>query len=192
MVLSANQAAELLHAAVGISVRSAREVLATGLAGPPTRLRGMHLYPADTVQRLALRRPVRRDALTSLTGGELLVLRLGSGSGFRVSAPVEVREAAVQRHFRPSPLLRVHLRRRIAEHGALPMIATVGGFVVLGADVTDLHPSPDGGSPPPSLMRMAGPGDWFAGFEERWFGTGPGGPWRLWKVGGPQVSRLQQ
>ena len=68
-----------------------------------------------------------------------------------------------------SPWTCVWMRSRIERHGYLPLVATLAGFVVSGADIRDATTA--------GTLNLAEPGPWFRTFEGRRLTTGPGRSW---------------
>ncbi len=167
MLISAREAAEVLEP-IGLGRRHADRVLASGLAGEPVRTRSAVLYEAERVRDLAGRRTVgyrelmdrcragffvaRRDVDVRLTREEQLA-RLRGGWG-------EV-----------SPWAWLGVRLQIERQGSLPFLATVSGFVVLGADIIGLHSQ--------SELVLGPAGGWYDEVAGCRFPTGPGRPWVL-------------
>ena len=63
------------------------------------------------------------------------------------------------------------MHHQVVRYGALPFVATVGGLVVLGADIVDTRGL--------SGLVLEPPGPWFGVVDGRWLPTGPGRPWVL-------------
>jgi hypothetical protein len=181
MLVSAREAAEMLGA-LRLSRQSARAVLAAGLAGPPLESRGALLYPRGRILELVRTPFPDRELLARLAGppGEgILVLRLGPASGFHVELPrVAQREIVSRVAGEPSVYLRLRLRLAIQRLGFTPCVATIGGFVVYGGDVTAVQV---GGPTGPTLLELAEPGGWYDDLKGRRFPTGPGSAFRLWR-----------
>ena len=77
------------------------------------------------------------------------------------------------------------LAARVRIFGRLPWIATLCGFVVLGADLTGFCVGPDG----QVGFRLEPPGRWSEVVEGRWFPTGSGG--RSWATRDPPLPTGQ-
>ena len=71
-----------------------------------------------------------------------------------------------------SPWRWVALGCQIDRLGRIPFVATVSGFVVLGADIVGLGPG--------SELSLAEPGSWFDPVSDGRLPTGPGRPWFLY------------
>ena len=81
-----------------------------------------------------------------------------------------------------SPWTTVWLRVRIERHGAFPLVATVGGFVVAGANIE--YVGTDG------RLDLAEAGDWFEPLRERRLVTGPGRDWWIRGLDRPPAPRV--
>jgi len=71
-----------------------------------------------------------------------------------------------------SPWTRLLLHTRVAD-GPMPFVATICGFVALGADITDVTVEPDGAT----SLGLSAPGSWFGLVVRRRLPTGPGRSW---------------
>lgn len=71
------------------------------------------------------------------------------------------------------------LRMLLAEHGSVPMVVTVAGYVISGTEVVGV--STDDGRPPRTALETRPAAAWFDAFEERRLVTGPGDPWLFWR-----------
>jgi hypothetical protein len=167
MWMSSRDARAVL-ATIGVSSRGARRVLGSGLAGEPVRTRSAVLYDEERVQALVERPTLgfpdlvdhcpegvfvaRRQVDARLTRAEQLV-HLSGGWG------------AV------STWRWVAMAHQIRQHGSLPFVATVSGFVVLGADVKGLLGF--------SELVLGPSGPWFDAVADCRIPTGPGRPWVL-------------
>ena len=63
------------------------------------------------------------------------------------------------------------MQLQIEANGSLPMVATIAGFVVFGADVVELRGF--------SELVLTEPGAWFDSWARSRLSTGPGRPWVL-------------
>lgn len=64
--------------------------------------------------------------------------------------------------------------------GRLPWVATICGFVLVGADLTGFREDPSGMGHGTSFV-LESPGEWFAAFDGRRLPTTVGGhSWLLW------------
>jgi hypothetical protein len=177
-VMSGREArARLEHA--GISGWRARSALECGLAGPPVRTRSIHLYEADRVEALANRRVVDPwEMRTRAPEGFLLSRRAVSVD---VSHAELLEELSAMPHGM-SPYRALSLRFADRHVDGLPFVATVAGFVVLGAEIRGLKGR---------TMLLRPPGAWFDGMADVQFPTGQGRPWtlqepRMWRTPPPR------
>lgn len=86
---------------------------------------------------------------------------------------------------------RIRIRTLIAEQGFVPFVATVCGFVAVGANITGVtarHPegriTGDGENwrgIPGADLDLAPPGPWFDLFRDTRMPGGRGAHWRLWR-----------
>jgi hypothetical protein len=187
--ITQREAAEILHEDIGVHRESARRMLAAGLVG-----RGRSTSRATYY----LRRVVDDFVAAYRTAGplpqrdrNLVLVRVGPGR--------------VRLHMQPEDLLdrlgdgwRMSFRWRllldaVMERGERPgFLVTVGGFVVLGADIVGVswagRPPADGGyaGKEESLktrFELEGPGEWYAEWHARHVPTGRGGAaLRVWPV----------
>jgi hypothetical protein len=178
VLISGRQATTVLFQA-GLTRRQARRVLDTGLAGSPHRTAGSHLYDADRVVGFAARPWLTETEVDLLFPRELFIAR----RDIDVSAPEDVQLSAVRDNWDLSPWSRVLLRVRCAEHGFVPLVVTVGGFVVLGAEITDVFVA----APRRAVLALRAPGDWFEPVRGIRLSSGPGRDFvvRGWNRPGP-------
>ena len=194
--MTGREAAECL-AALGIERESARRALAAGVAGAGVRTRAAVLYDRARVESLVDRAQVpldHRDVddLPAACRGGTLVVRLSprrpddgssrSWQGADTTAPREEQWDAARMWFRMSPWTRVLLRSRASTGRPAPFVATVGGFVVLGADVLGVDVEARGTS-----LRLGEPGDWFECWREGRFEGGARSRWQWWIPGEDHV-----
>ena len=197
--LVSSREAEDALGTLGISRRSARLVLASGLAGQPLRTRGALLYDATRVRDLVAAPEVER-ALQRVRWPGLLVVRLGAATPLDLAASQAAQFAAVAGPWQLSPWLRARLGLAVRQHGRAAFVATVGTFVALGADIVGTHVrgattggGPDVGSSEQepdragAMLELSPPSDWFDGFRGRRLPTGGGGPWRYWSLPPPAL-----
>jgi len=167
MLISGRQATTLLFEA-GLTQRQARAVLASGLAGMPVPTPGAHLYDEETVLGLAARPCLGRQEVALACPGALFVAR----RWVDVLAAPEDRVRALTRQWDlgvrgANVSLAVHLHAL----GPVPFVATVCGFVVLGAEITRLVGEPGGTT---YRMELGEPGAWFETLADRRVRLGPG------------------
>ena len=168
MLISGREAA-LRLAEIGMPRRQARLALGAGLAGEPVRTRSAVLYDSARVDELVGRPPVSPGALARECPGGLFVdRRVVDVRRLEVvgSAAVE----SVDLGWLSGAIFAINVRR-----DPLPYVATVCGFVVLGAEIIDIRP--DGGGR--HHLQLAPPGAWFEAWRGRRWRTGPGRAWSV-------------
>ena len=152
-------------ASAGVTERRARRALACGLAGTPIRTRGTHLYEAERVGALAERRVVGLAEMTERCSDGYFVSR----RTLEVTADrADLLEELGAGYEGMSTWTRLSLWSGAQNKGGLPFVATVAGFVVLGAAIVDAS----GGR-----LVFAEPGDWFDGLADTQLLTGRGRTW---------------
>jgi hypothetical protein len=176
MLLSANQAARVL-AEIGIARTQAQALLASGLAGSGMRAGGALLYDEQRVRELAARRVVDPDELSAACPHGLYIARIDRTRGVDVTSGWAelARRLALQP---PMPAMtRALLGARMAAYPQLPWVATLCGYVVLGADALGAVVATSGSI----AFTLAPPSSWFNVIVDRVLPTGRGGrPWVVW------------
>lgn len=171
MLISGRQAAGVL-ATLGLNLPQAQQVLRAGLAGEPLQTSNALLYEKDRVQALADRRGVRVDEVDAACPCGLVVVRLGRGQPMCVTSSWAERADLARGPWDLSVARRIRIRLAAERLGGFPLVATLGGFVVLGADITDIRGAgPQDGR---SVLDLDPPGPWHATFDERRLPSGPG------------------
>ena len=169
MLISSRQAAVRLSD-VGLSRRRANLALEAGLAGDPIRTSAAVFYDSARVDELVSRPPVERGAVTrECPFGLFLDRRVVDVRGFQVLGTGAVDELRLGSW--GGAILGISIR----QHGPLPYVATVCGFVVLGADIVDVLPGADGRC----RLDLTDAGPWFESWRGRRWPTGPGREWTL-------------
>jgi len=195
MLVSTREAARIL-ADVGLTRPQATRLVRAGFAGPAIRTAGSVLYDGHLVQALVDWPRVDELELTGACPRELFVARLGPTRGLDLLSPRPEQLEAAGRSWDLSPWTRLLLQLRVGQHGSVPFVATVCGYVGVGADITALaldrgpvpeEPPTDGSSSigcsgDRELVRLelGDPGEWFETLRGRRFCTGRGGPWIVW------------
>jgi len=188
MLISAREAADVL-APLGLSRESTRRVLRAGLAGVGQATKASFLYEHERVVALCEWPLVDPGRLDAAVHGGVFVARLGAGLDVGQHASPDHWRNASRGPWRVSPWLRARMSITLERQSFVPLVATMGGFVVLGADITGgvLHPGGEAtiGDQPgrTCTFTLAEPGAWFRGFEGHRFPTGPGAAWRWWQPG---------
>jgi hypothetical protein len=141
--------------------------------------RPARLYDVGQVIELAARPRLTETEIDGLFPRELFIAR----RDIDVRAPEDEQLSAVRGDWDLSPWSRVLLRVRCAQHGSVPLVATVAGFVVLGAEITDVFVA----STRHAVLALRGPGDWFESVRGKRLGSGPGRDFvvRGWNRPGP-------
>ncbi|SDC19559.1 hypothetical protein [Nocardioides lianchengensis] len=172
MLMSGRAATRRLQAA-GLTERSARRVLAAGLAGEPQRITAAHLYDEESVERLAERSTIAWSQLREACPHGVFVAR-------RPGPPADLEDG-----WPMSLAARFWVDHGIAQHGCFPLVATVAGFVSTGAEIVASHDEPVA-APAPSRtgLTLRPPGGWYDAFRDRRLSTGPGPAWLLLNVPG--------
>jgi hypothetical protein len=167
MLISAREACRIL-AGAGVSRRCALQVLTAGLAGESLDAGSMTLYDRARVLDLAERRSVRWIDLDEPCPAGFFVSR----RDFPVAAERPDQLAALSGGWGAvCPWNWVAMAYQVGRYGSFPFIATIGGFVVLGADIVKTAGLCE--------LTLERPGSWFDTVEDSWLPTGPGRPWKL-------------
>ena len=167
MLIGARRARQLLTRD-GVSHWSAERVLVSGIAGEPLRSGSAVLYDEARVAELAERPSVEWPGLEQHCPAGVFVSR----REFPVMAGRAEQLAALSRGWSAiSPWIWIAMSHRIRSHGHFPFVATVGGLVVLGADIVEVRGL--------SELVLAQPGPWFEAVSRHWLPTGRGRPWLL-------------
>jgi len=164
MLISKREAAGMLLP-LGLSRRHAEQVLDAGLAGAPAPSSASWLYDLEEVERLATRPVVNESDANAACPHGLFVAR----------GPAALVDAS---RWSMSHLTRLYLRICIAQHGPMPLIVTVGGFVARGADITAVHAA-DSHAMAQTAFTLDPAGAWFDTFRDHRHPTGPGKSWLL-------------
>ena len=174
MLVSAREAAVFLEDA-GLCRRQARRVLASGLAGAPLRTRSSLLFDADRVRDLVAWPVADAAAVDAACPWGIFISRRQVDVGAEAADQL----ASVREDWPLNQLTRVFLGLRIRRHGYFPFVATVSGYVALGAEIV-------GGSlrRGNAVFDLQEPGEWFEVLRGRQFPSGPGRPWviRGWQL----------
>lgn len=174
MLVTGRGAAEILQE-VGLTRERARRLLLAGFAGEGRRTRGALLYDEERVRALTTWPRLEPHAVDALCPGGLFVVRVGPGRSLDLTTGWAQRCEAVRGDWDISPFVRVRLRLRIEQHGAMPLVATVSGYVALVADIVEVTVDVDGRTG----FELTEPGEWSTGLRGRRLVTGPGRSWLL-------------
>lgn len=177
--ISERDAARIL-AEAGLPRRHALRVLHAGFAGPPYRTRNRVLYDEDRVEALAARDHVEPEVL--VRARETTGLFIGRRD-IDIMQPEEIQREAAARAWDIGRGPRIISSHWIRTRAPLPFVATVAGFVALGAEIVALTPDRAGGQAvngqsPGGLTRLVlqPPGAWFGDYADRRLVTGRGRP----------------
>ncbi len=148
-------------------------MLASGLAGIPVWTTTALLYERSAVEALAARREIDLVDAEEWAPHGLVVGRLDPRHGvaagpWQASVVTEAMVAILTR-----------------EHGPLPMVTSVGGFVVEGCDVVAIR----GTTLRRVLFTLTPPGPWWDAVRDRRLATPPGN--HLLFAGSPALSQWQ-
>ena len=151
----------------GVPDRRARTALACGIAGSPIRTSAAHLFDADRVAELGSRQVIGHAALLARCADGYFVTKR--------PMPVDVDSDTLRQQVSEIPgqisvwtalgIVGTDLRP-----GGTALIATVAGFVVLGATVLKRHGR---------RLVLGDPGVWLDGLERTQLLTGKGRQWQL-------------
>ncbi|GAB3247734.1 hypothetical protein GCM10027448_10670 [Nocardioides dilutus] len=168
-LVTGRQATALL-AATGLARRHALRTLSAGLAGSPRQVPGAMLYERTAVEALVRRPCIDLADLDELCPqGAFVSRRLVD-----VRQDLSAQREQVAGHWRLNPFCAVALSLW-ANHGEpLAFVATVTGFVVLGAEILDTAVDDSGWR-----LVLGPPGDWFESLDGRRLVLGQGGEWTI-------------
>lgn len=172
MLISVRDAARLL-ADVGLTFDQTRLLLRTGVAGPGTRVGTALAYDADTVAGLVAWPEVDPDAVLASLPAGLYVARLARVVEVDLTGSWAAAAAMVSDQPPMTPMSRALLSARIAGHGSVPWVATMFGFVLLGAEAIRVWSEAEGGR---TCFALQPPGRWWRGLEGRRLRTRGGCP----------------
>jgi hypothetical protein len=186
MLITQRQSAAVLEEG-GVARRQARDLLRAGFAGAAMRAGNVCLYDRDMVADLVSWPKLSLPGLDRLCPDGVFVARRAPD----LTADRATQLASVSDGWQMSPWTRLWLRTTVEDGGPLPFVATVAGFVALGADITAVgitavDISGVGGTVPTTSFALAEPGGWFDGVRRRRVQTGPG---RAWVLRGPRGFR---
>jgi|GEM_PF-3523302 len=183
MLISARQAADILRWG-GFNVDRSRLLLRSGVAGGVPTSSGT-MYDEDRVRELAVRRFVRPAEIATACPGGILVGRLARTKSLDLTADAATQLAAVHGPWRV-PLLWGILLDHCAKSGTpMPFVATVCGYVLVGAEVTGF----ERGTGDRATLHLREAGPWFASLRERRWLAGRGGPALLLWGWPPDISQ---
>ena len=153
----------------GVGRRVATGVLAAGLAGRPIITPAAHLYDSERVQDLLTWPVLDDDAVKTACPHGLFLARRP------LLAPVDPLGSSIADGWDLSVFTAIRMRVLLIErHGFLPLVVTVGGFVVATAEITDVV-----GTSRCYTLVLREAGEWAAAFHRRRHLVRHGCPWLL-------------
>lgn len=153
-----------------ITPRHARHALQAGLAGEPARTRVATLYDAKRVHALLEWTGVPAEAgRTACPHGLFVGRRLVSVLG---PSHKQLEKAAAS--WRISGASRLWFYRWFEECGPMPVVVTIAGFVLFGAELFGFRSEGTG-----TRLVLQEAGDWFSVFEEHRLSTWSGNAWTV-------------
>lgn len=187
--ITQRHAAQILHDEIGLHPETARRVLSAGLLGRPRHTTCADYYLRQVVDDFVTahraRGPLPRH------DRNLVLVRKGNR---RVRPGIPRRQLLDElgEGWRMSSKWRLLFDYLIERDRRPGFLVTVGGFVVLGADIAGVEWAGEPESDEEGLARQADratrfqleePGDWYADWHARHLPTGRGGaPLRVWPV----------
>lgn len=185
MLISEREAARLLDVEAGLSRTPARRLLRTGVAGTPAAGPGRLMYERDRVAGLGGWPVLIESQLAVAAPNGLAVARLVD-QPCDVTASWSERRAAFAGPWEMGLVFRLAVAAYIDCAGSFPLIVTVSGFVIGGADIV----APVGFDDGPCALELAEPGRWFGALRgHRWLPGRGGRPLHWWQPG--QVPRAR-
>jgi hypothetical protein len=194
MEITAREAARRLGERHRLSRDLARRVLTAGLAGPARRTPGALLYDEQALEAL-MDRPLcdRWD----LDHWRPLIVRLGRERRFHADDSWEQTAAVTRTGWYLTG--RVHSALRARPSGRLPLVATLGGFLVFAADIVAARLDDGPFTPtrtrphPTSSFDLEPPDYWWGDLEGSWLPINNGPTWTLWgaPTSTPRIDSLR-
>jgi hypothetical protein len=194
MKITGREAGRALSA-LGVDRESARRALLAGVAGPGHRLGGLLLYESERVEKLISRASALSGldscALDPICQRGIFTARVGprkeeastdrAWKGADMTAPMSDQLDGVRMWWQMSSFTRVMLKLKVEQDGYFPFLATVAGFVVVGADIVGLERArPEG-----TAFCLREPSSWFDTLRHARLPVTRGGPWQLWS---PEIA----
>ena len=181
-LISQREAAWVLDVHHELSRPRVTRLLATGVVGAPVRAGGALLYDGDAVRRLAAR--PRRTRADLATGGlrRVIVLR----RAVDLLADRATQEAQLTDGWNLNYLDCLGMTWKIEADGPIPVVVTVSGFVILGAELAGFTRS---SMAPGKRVRLVvrEPGSWFEPLRETRLDVIPGATFSFWDAGQPDA-----
>ena len=177
MLISGRQAVRILLTRGAMTGQAqARSLLRAGAAGPGVVTDTGVFFDSDVVKALADRTWLDENAQDDACPQGAYIARLARTTSIDLTRPWA--EVAAQLDRVPTlPIMTAALLGvSVTAAGRLPWVATLHGFVVLGADLTGIESRHDRGT----RFRLEPPGDWFAAWRHRRVAGSRGG--RSWVI----------
>jgi hypothetical protein len=172
MLLSVRAAADVLGA-VGLTFEQTRLLLRSGIAGPGTHVGSARAYDAESVVSLVARPCLSASDLSCLAPRGLFVARLSRSTRLDLTRPWrEVADALSEQPAMPA-MTRSLLAARITGYERMPWVATLFGFVVLGADAVAISAETETGR---TRFALEPPEEWWNTLAGSRLPTGRGRP----------------
>lgn len=179
MLISEREAANRLYIWLGLPRTSARHVLRSGVAGvAQPQPDGSLGYDADAVDALTRWSVLdEEDDLMEVTPGGIAVARLRQGRPWSPNWSGDQEREVMSGPWPVNILVAVRIEGCVMRDGYFPVIATMCGFVVAGADITErLALSRD-----PIRLPLGPPGEWYDRVRHsRWPGGRGGRALQVW------------
>ncbi len=184
MWVSGREAVRILTPVVAGEAQ-ARILLRAGLAGRALEVGRGRLYDEGQVRAVAERPLVEESVLPVLCPHGLYIARQPRSLTVDAGSRWEDLTSALDGMPRMPGLTAAVLSVRVRVAGRLPWVATICGFVLVGADLTGFREDRSGAGRVTSFA-LERPGEWFAAFDARRLPTTVGGrPWHLWTPDAP-------
>jgi hypothetical protein len=194
MKITGREAGRALSA-LGVDRESSRRALLAGVAGQGERIGGLLLYDSARVEELILRvngsPELATDSIDPICRRGIFTGRVGprreetspfrAWKGADMTAPLSEQFDGVRMWWQLSPFTRVLLKLRVERDGYFPFLATVAGFVVVGADIVGVEPV----RPQGTALCLREPSPWFEAFRHARLPVTKGGPWQFWS---PEIA----
>ena len=189
-LISQREAAWVMDVRHDLSRPRVTRLLATGIAGEARRAGGALLYDADRVRRLGERRRLTRPDIDALGLPRLIVAR----RAVDVLADRATQVAQLADGWNLNIFECLRMIWHIQDDEPIPLVATVSGFVILGAELTGFAGS---AMAPGKRVRLVvrEPGAWFDALRETRLDLPPGARFTLLEqsqsdAGPPKPSSL--
>lgn len=181
-LLSQREAAWVLDAHHDLSRPRVTRLLATGIVGAPIRAGGALLYNESRVRRLAVRPLLSRRDVEARGLRRVIVLR----RAVDLLADRATQEAQLTDGWNLNFLDCLGMKWKIEAAGPIPVVASVSGFVILGAELTGFTRS---SMAPGKRVRLVvrEPGSWFDPLRETRLDLVPGSTFSFWDAAQPDA-----